>query len=243
MPLPEQLGSRSRCVTCWNRASSGVKARKSCLHRAVTMSSAPASLTIFCRVCDLCGSLSQAKSFLFLDVISTWPASSCNERIEARCVVLFPGAAHASRTSPTSYCSFPRSRYAGKHEALSWSTISPFLYASVLVRSVPAGSASRSGMCLSTWKSLLPVGAVMTFANTSTPSYPVNVPPSCRSTVLRKRLARAHLGCTAVVPENCFRLGVFFLRSSTLLHALLKHDLVSSAWRRALCRSTASLRP
>ena len=112
-----------------------------------TQSDAPALRTIVSSTDTLRGSRSLAynvgsglEAFRFF-----------SRRMAARWVVLFPGAAHASRhSSPTSRFSI----YAGKHDALSCKIIRPSRYARVLDKSVAGGRASKSGTCLSIWISL-----------------------------------------------------------------------------------------
>ena len=101
MPLPEQLGSRSKCVTLPNLASEGSSARKSCLASTFT-SVAPDLSTIVCRTLDRDGSRSHAKILLlclrvFPDLADfSWR----NLAMAARWVVLLPGAAQVSKMSP-----------------------------------------------------------------------------------------------------------------------------------------------
>mmetsp|Transcript_4703 Transcript_4703/g.14940 ORF Transcript_4703/g.14940 Transcript_4703/m.14940 type:complete len:246 (+) Transcript_4703:524-1261(+) len=111
MPEPEHEGSRRMARTFGTEAASTV--RKSS-RRASTIFAPPAWSTRFRSSARRRASRSRATT-------APRPASSA-----AACVVLFPGAAHASRTSPRhSKGTSSNSAAAEKHDALSWSTTRP----------------------------------------------------------------------------------------------------------------------
>lgn len=154
---------------------------------------------------------------------------------------MFPGAAHASITLPSGNpsCIDPRRRYAGRQDALSCSTISPMLYAWVLVSSTPGGKASKSGTCSSICSIFSFAFAIRT-SRSEPVVYPLKVVPSCSVRLVDAVLTRTHLGCSIPGPSRPLSFPTLCLNSSTVAHLYRSLIFVNSAFSLALCLSTAS---
>ena len=133
----------------------------------------------------------------------------------------------------------PRRRYAGRHDALSCITKSPFLYASLVPSSTSGGRASRLG----TFSSRCSNRALGSEACTSTSDAQpksANVVSSCTLRLVLAALIRTHRGWGSPELLRLASASSFRFNSSTVAHLYLSRALVNSAFSLVRCLSTAT---